>query len=296
MNKLKDLIILLRVNQWVKNTFIFLPVFFGMKITQTNLLINDIYAFAGFSLIASAVYIFNDLFDIEADRLHPKKKNRPLAAGKITRKQAVITIAILLLTGILIFGLTLNQTMIWALVGFYLLQNILYTIKLKHITIVDIVIIALGFLIRIMIGGVATDTRLSQWIILITFLLALFLALAKRRDDVLLFEKTGNKMRKNIDGYNLDFLNVSMSIMSAVVIVAYIMYATSPDIVSKMGHNIYLTSFFVIIGIMRYLQITFVNEDSGSPSKILTTDRFLQLTIAGWLLTFFVLLYTNTLA
>lgn len=296
MNKLKDLIILLRVNQWVKNTFIFLPVFFGMKITQTNLLINDIYAFAGFSLIASAVYIFNDLFDIEADRLHPKKKNRPLAAGKITRKQAVITIAILLLTGILIFWLTLNQTMIWALVGFYLLQNILYTIKLKHITIVDIVIIALGFLIRIMIGGVATDTRLSQWIILITFLLALFLALAKRRDDVLLFEKTGNKMRKNIDGYNLDFLNVSMSIMSAVVIVAYIMYATSPDIVSKMGHNIYLTSFFVIIGIMRYLQITFVNEDSGSPSKILTTDRFLQLTIAGWLLTFFVLLYTNTLA
>lgn len=296
MNKLKDLIILLRVNQWVKNTFIFLPVFFGMKITQTNLLINDIYAFAGFSLIASAVYIFNDLFDIEADRLHPKKKNRPLAAGKITRKQAVITIAILLLTGILIFWLTLNQTMIWALVGFYLLQNILYTIKLKHITIVDIVIIALGFLIRIMIGGVATDTRLSQWIILITFLLALFLALAKRRDDVLLFEKTGNKMRKNIDGYNLDFLNISMSIMSAVVIVAYIMYATSPDIVSKMGHNIYLTSFFVIIGIMRYLQITFVNEDSGSPSKILTTDRFLQLTIAGWLLTFFVLLYTNTLA
>jgi 4-hydroxybenzoate polyprenyltransferase len=294
MNKLKDLILLLRINQWVKNTFIFLPVFFGMKITHVNLIWNDIYAFAGFSLIASAVYVFNDLFDIEADQLHPVKKNRPLASGKITKSQAIILIMLLLLAGALIFWLKLNQPLIWALVGFYILQNLLYTVKLKHVAIVDIVIISLGFLIRIMIGGAATDTALSQWIVLVTFLLALFLALAKRRDDVLLFEKTGRKMRKNIDGYNLQFLNVSMSIMSAVVIVAYIMYATSAEIVSKMGNHVYLTSFFVVIGIMRYLQITFVNEDSGSPSKILRTDRFLQLTIAGWLLAFFVLLYTNT--
>jgi decaprenyl-phosphate phosphoribosyltransferase len=294
MNKLKEIISLLRISQWVKNGFIFLPVFFGMKVRQIDLLIIDVYAFIGFSFIASAVYVFNDLLDIESDKLHPKKKNRPLASGKITKNEAYALIFILLLAGFFIFRIKTDQTIVWVLLGYYLLQNILYTIKLKHIAIIDITIIALGFLIRIMLGGVITNTPLSQWIILITFLLALFLALAKRRDDVLIFERTGNKMRKNIDGYNLNFLNVSMSIMSAVVIVSYIMYTTSSEIVSRMGNHIYLTSFFVIVGIMRYLQLTFVNEESGSPVSVLIRDKFLQLIILGWLSAFFILLYIHT--
>jgi decaprenyl-phosphate phosphoribosyltransferase len=174
-----------------------------------------------------------------------------------------------------------------------LLQNILYCVKLKHIAILDVTLIASGFLIRIMLGGAITNTLLSHWIILITFLLALFLALAKRRDDVLIFIRTGDKMRKNIDGYNLDFLNVSMSIMSAVVIVAYIMYSTSPETVANIGQNLYFTSFFVIVGIMRYLQITFVNEKSGSPTNIVLHDLFLQLIILGWLGTFCILIYIH---
>ncbi|QQL50103.1 UbiA prenyltransferase family protein [Mucilaginibacter ginkgonis] len=295
MAKPQQIFSLLRVHQWVKNIFIFLPIFFGLKIMQLNLLLNDVYAFIGFSFFASAVYIFNDLIDVEADRLHPKKQFRPIAAGLVTTRQALIIILVLVGAGSLLLFLTLNQPLIWVLVIIYLVQNLLYTVKLKHIAIVDIVIIALGFLIRIVLGGIVTNTPLSHWIVLITFLLALFLALAKRRDDVLLFEKTGNKMRSNIDGYNLDFLNVSMSIMSAVVIVAYIMYTTSPDVVRMVGEKVYVTSFFVVIGVMRYLQVTFVKHESGNPSIILLRDRFLQLTIAGWLATFFILLYTNTL-
>ena len=261
-----------------------------------NLLLNDVYAFFGFSLIASSVYVFNDLIDAGADRLHPKKKYRPIAAGFINKNEATIIIITLLGIAGLIFFTLLNQPAIWLLLGFYIVQNVLYSVKLKHIAIIDIVIIAMGFLIRILLGGIVTFTPLSQWIVLITFLLALFLALAKRRDDVLIFEKTGNKMRSNIDGYNLDFLNVCMAIMSAVVIVAYIMYTTSSDVVKITGHHIYITSFFVIIGVMRYLQIVFVKQESGSPSVVLLTDKFLQITIAGWLTSFFILLYTNTLS
>jgi decaprenyl-phosphate phosphoribosyltransferase len=291
MDKLRNVIVLLRVNQWIKNIFIFLPLFFGMKIMDINLLSKTFYAFISFSLVASAVYVFNDLMDIESDRLHDKKKNRPLAAGNIATNEALAIIVILLLAGFGILLFSLNLTLAWILVGAYLLQNILYCIKLKHVAILDITLIAAGFLIRIMLGGAVTNILLSHWIILITFLLALFLALAKRRDDVLIYIRTGDKMRKNIDGYNLDFLNASMSIMSAIVIVAYIMYATSPEPVATLGHDLYLTSFFVILGIMRYLQLTFVSEKSGSPTSILLSDIFLQLIIGGWLVAFCVLIY-----
>jgi len=154
-------------------------------------------------------------------------------------------------------------------------------------------IIALGFVLRILIGGAVTNTHLSHWIILMTFIFALFLALAKRRDDVLNYLQTGNKARKNIQGYNLEFLNVAITVMATVVVVCYLMYCTSVEIVGRFGDNVYLTSFFVILGILRYLQLTFVWLISGSPTLVLLRNRFLQLIILGWILSFFVIIYVH---
>ena len=174
----------------------------------------------------------------------------------------------------------------------YVLMNIAYSIKLKHISIVDIVIISSGFVLRLFIGSVVTGIALSHWIVIMTFLLALFLALAKRRDDVVIYVDTGKKMRKVVDGYNVQFLDTAMSIMAAVVIVAYILYTTSLEVIERYHTNyLYLTSFFVIVGVLRYLKITLVLQDSGSPTRIVFKDNFMQLILLGWILCFMGVIY-----
>jgi 4-hydroxybenzoate polyprenyltransferase len=177
------------------------------------------------------------------------------------------------------------------LVG-YVLMNIAYSFYLKHIPIVDVMIIAIGFVLRLFIGSAVTGVHLSMWIVIMTFLLALFMALAKRRDDVLIFLSTGKKMRKVIDGYNLQFLDTAMAIMAAVVIVSYIIYTTSTEVVEKFHTEyLYLTGLFVILGIMRYLKLAFVNLDSGSPTKIVVKDLFMKLIILSWMMSFAWIVY-----
>jgi decaprenyl-phosphate phosphoribosyltransferase len=290
MKKIYAILNLMRIHQWSKNLFIFLPAFFALKLLQKNIIIDLMWVFIGFSFLASAVYIFNDMLDIEEDKLHPTKKKRPLASGAITKKEGIGLIFFLLVISGILFGL-LGNYIVAAIAGIYLIQNILYTTKLKHIAILDIMLIATGFVLRILIGGAATDTRLSHWIILMTLVLALFLALAKRRDDVYNYQQTGQKARKNIQGYNMEFLNVAITVMSTIVIVCYIMYCTSPEITARFGNNIYLTSFFVILGILRYLQLTFVWLISGSPTAVLLKNFFLQLIIVGWIVSFFLIIY-----
>jgi hypothetical protein len=164
--------------------------------------------------------------------------------------------------------------------------------RLKHVAIIDIAIIAIGFVLRLFVGAAVTSIPLSVWIVVMTFLLALFLALAKRRDDVLIFEKSGKLMRNSINGYNLKFIDTAMSIMASVVILAYILYTITPVVTKKIqSDNLYLTAFFVLIGILRFMQITFVEEKSGSPTKVLLQDRFLQTIILGWILVFALIIY-----
>ncbi len=288
--KLSPIIKLMRPHQYIKNIFIFLPLFFALKITDTHLLLNASIAFIAFSLTASAIYALNDYHDIEEDRQHPTKKNRPLASGTITKAQAKIIITILFLVGFSLMAL-LSLEAVVILVA-YIIINIAYSLQLKHVAILDITIIAIGFVLRLFIGSAATDIPLSMWIVIITFLLALFMALAKRRDDVLIFLETGKKMRRVIDGYNLQFLDTAMAIMASVVIVSYVMYATSTEAIARVhSEYLYLTSFFVILGIMRYLQITFVLKDSGSPTKIVLEDRFMQCILICWMISFAWILY-----
>ena len=174
----------------------------------------------------------------------------------------------------------------------YVTMNVLYSFHLKHVAIIDVTVIATGFIFRLATGSVVTGVALSQWIVVVTFLLALFLALAKRRDDVVIFLETGEKLRKVIDGYTIQFLDGAMMIMASVVIVAYILYTTTSEIIQKhQTDHLYLTSLFVIVGILRFLQLCIVENDCSSPTKVLLKDRFMQMTIAAWIMSFTWILY-----
>jgi len=287
---MKALLRLMRVHQYVKNLFIFLPVFFGLQITNGRLVLLTALAFLFFSLTASAMYIVNDIRDCEDDKKHPVKKDRPVASGAVTKKAATLLAAILAAAG-LTGALLLNRQM-FMITLVYVLINILYTTVLKHVAIVDIMVIAVGFVLRLFVGSSVSGVHLSMWIIIMTFLLAIFLALAKRREDVALYIDKGEKARKVIDGYNIEFLNISMYIMAAVIIISYVMYTISPLILDRPhGDKIYLTMLWVVAGILRYLQLTLVFNSTGSPTRVLLTDRFLQIVLAGWVLSFGILIY-----
>jgi decaprenyl-phosphate phosphoribosyltransferase len=277
---------LLRVHQYIKNLFVFTPLFFSFDFSGTKFT-EVLIVFVLFSLLASSVYIFNDLMDIEEDKQHPEKRLRPLASGKVSQKIAILMIVLISLSTFIV-AFVFNETLFFILL-FYFILNIAYSLRLKHIAIVDIFIIAIGFVLRVFAGASVLEEPLSMWIIIMTFLLALFLALAKRRDDILL-AKEGKQVRKNIDGYNEAFINTAMTLMAGVVIVAYILYTVSTSVMQRFETEyLYLATFFVILGILRYMQITFVEEQSGSPTKMVLKDKFLQLTIIGWLVSFIVI-------
>jgi 4-hydroxybenzoate polyprenyltransferase len=232
----------------------------------------------------------NDCLDVARDREHPLKKGRPIASGLVSVRVATALCASLIAAGALLISSISIQAA--GILGTYVLLNIAYSFLLKHIAILDVVIIATGFVLRLFVGSAVTGIDLSMWIVVITFLFALFLALAKRRNDVLLFLNTGARTREVIDGYNLRFLDTAMAIMASVVIVSYILYTTSPEVIENIHNNyLYLTALFVILGILRYMQIAFVNEDSGSPTEILWKDRVIQINLLCWVFVFAWMLY-----
>ncbi|ATL49917.1 decaprenyl-phosphate phosphoribosyltransferase [Chitinophaga caeni] len=281
---------LLRPKHWAKNLFLFVPLFFAGEIANVDKILLLLQAFLAFSLVASSIYIINDYKDIEADRAHPVKCKRPLASGAVKPSTALVIFGICVLAG---FALAfLIKSKFAFVLGIYFVLNIAYTFGLKNISILDIMILATGFVLRIKAGGIASNIAISEWLMLMVFLLALFMAIAKRRDDVLIKNTSGKEMRKASKGYNLDFMNVSLSIAAAVIIVAYIMYTMAPETNARFGtYRLYYTSIFVIAGLLRYLQITYVENDTGSPTKILYKDRFIQLTILLWILSFYVIIY-----
>lgn len=290
LNKAKLYLQLARPHQFVKNGFVWLPIFFGLKLGDLWALEQTLIAFAAFCLAAGGVYVLNDLKDIEEDRRHPTKKNRPLASGAIPPRGAVIFMAALLLLAALA-GALLPKPDFLLILGAYLLLNMAYSFFLKHQAIIDVVCIALGFVLRVLAGGVAAAVSISHWIVIMTFLLAIFLALAKRRDDLLLVAE-GQSARRAIDGYSLEFVSTGMAVMAAVIIVAYILYTVSPDTIQKHGTDrLYLTSFWVVVGLLRYLQLALVENRTASPTKIVLQDRFLQGVLTLWILSFFFLLY-----
>ncbi|MFW5879770.1 MAG: decaprenyl-phosphate phosphoribosyltransferase [bacterium] len=287
---LKDILVLARPHQYIKNLFVFLPAFFAIKLHDPEVIWSASVAFVAFCLVASGVYIFNDWQDRFEDRKHPEKQHRPIASGRVQASQAFVFLTFFLLIGGL-FAVSLDAIVL-ALIAFYFLLNIAYTAKLKHQPIIDISCISIGFILRLFVGAVATNVVLSHWIIVMTFLLALFLSLAKRRDDVIIYASTKNRTRKLIDGYNLKFLDAAMVMTASIVVIAYIMWSISPTYTSTpYSQYIFLTSIFVILGMLRYMQIAFVEEKSSSPTKIIFRDIFIQMTLLGWISVLFLILY-----
>ena len=290
MEKLAAYIRLARPHQYVKNGFVWIPIFFGYKLNDSQAILRTFWAFIAFCFVASVVYVLNDLKDIEEDRHHPIKKSRPLASGTLGQSEAIWFLIALSIISISISAIFLNKSVITVLTAYFLL-NFAYSFKLKHISIVDVICISTGFVLRIFAGGLAADVWISPWLVLMVFLLALFLAFAKRRDDLTLLS-FGHNPRRSLDGYNLDFVNLTMVAMASVIIVSYILYTVSPEVVYKHGTDkLYLTTLWVIVGLLRYMQITFVEEKSGSPTLIALKDVLIQMVIVLWFLHFYLLLY-----
>lgn len=293
----RQIITLIRPHQLVKNIFVFTPLFFDRHVTDWHYVWPCLVAFIAFCLAASGIYCFNDIHDADADRQHPVKCMRPVASGAVSKQTAYVTmsivwiLAIMLVAWACIYSGRIRIGMIGTLL-LYVVMNVAYCIKLKQIALLDVFMIAIGFVLRVAAGGMATGIILSHWIVLTTFLLTLFLAVAKRRDDAAIYETTGVKARKNVECYNMDFLNQSIGVLGSVTIVCYILYTVSDEVVERMGsHYLYVTSVFVLAGIMRYMQITLVDRKSGNPTKVLLRDHFIHVCIIGWISAFTIILY-----
>lgn len=292
-NKIISLIRLLRPTQWLKNLFVFLPMFFGNQLLNEDCWILSLFMALAFMLMSSAIYCINDIVDINDDRLHPRKKFRPVASGQVSIIAASTTSIALAIGAFAICWLSFSAYIKpIAILAIYLLINLAYCFKLKQFAIIDVMIISLGFVLRLIGGGVVCDIWLSPWIVMLTFLLALFMAFAKRRDDLILTVKEGVATRCNVTRYNLSFMNIILGMLGAVTIVCYVIYTVSPEVEARIGSQyVYISSIFVIAGILRYLQIAIVDINSGSPTSILLHDRFIQGCIICWIAQFLFMIY-----
>jgi 4-hydroxybenzoate polyprenyltransferase len=287
----QDFFALLRVSQWVKNTFVLAPVFFAFQFRNNALLLQALFAALAFCAISSAVYILNDWMDRKDDREHPQKKHRPLAAGRVSPAQAWLLFVALLGIGSALIAIGAKDA--WPFLVLYFINNVNYSLWMRHVALLDIFSIAAGFVLRVLAGAGAVHVPASPWILVITFLFALFIALGKRRDDVLA-KDDGHVRRKSIQGYNKAFVDAAMVLMGGVIIVAYILYTLSADVVLRFGSShVYATAVFVIMGVFRYLQLALVLHDSGNPTTLVYRDRFLQGTLLCWGASFFVLYLTR---
>lgn len=293
----KNIYKLIRPKQWIKNSFVLLPLFFGGSLFDVDKLANSLLVALAYCFVASSVYCFNDIIDVADDRKHPVKCHRPIASGAVSVVQGYMLMGLMLaLAAVLVALLPQARTEVGCVLAFYYVMNLAYCARLKQYAIIDVCVVAFGFVLRILVGGMAADVSLSRWIVLMTFLLTLFLSFAKRRDDVVRMNETGEAPRKNTIRYNLTFINQAITITASVTLVCYIMYTVSPEVVAQWHTEyLYLTSVFVILGLLRYIQLTVVDKKSGDPTKVVLSDRFTQIVIVGWGLTFLFMIYYGAL-
>lgn len=282
----------MRPRQWAKNTFIFAPLVFDQKLTQLDALLPTVAGFVLLCAASSAVYLVNDIADVEADRKHPQKRLRPIAAGTLSVRAAKISAAVLFVVT-LAFSLLLSRS--YALiVATYIVINLLYSFRLKHVPIIDVLILASGYVLRVAAGVVLISVeRFSPWLYICTTLLALFIGFGKRRAEMVLLADGANEHRRVLDGYTLPFLDQLIVIVSACTIMAYSLYTFSAENLPD-NHFMMLTIPFVMYGIFRYLQLINVQSAGGAPDELVMSDRPLLATILLWGLSAAAVLYLGT--
>jgi 4-hydroxybenzoate polyprenyltransferase len=291
VSKMSDLLKLLRVKQWVKNLFVFAGLFFSRRYVNFPDVSHAFWAFLAFCMISSTVYIINDLLDIERDRQHPKNQNRPLASGRIKKRTAhLLSIATFLTVMLPSLYFNIKLAMI---VLIYFLLNLAYSFKLKHVVILDVFIIAIGFVLRVLAGTLAINIAASHWLLLCTFLLSLFLGFAKRRHEITLMGEGETSTRKVLSAYSPYFLDQMLAVITPSVFLTYVLYTVDAETVAKYGnHRLIYTTPFVIYGIFRYQYLVY-KRNEGNPSDIVYKDISLILSIAAWL--FFFLALTSSM-
>jgi 4-hydroxybenzoate polyprenyltransferase len=290
VNYSKGLFLSLRPKQWIKNGALFAPLLFSQNLFNISLFMKAVEAFILFSLLAGSVYIINDLIDIKEDRLHPAKRNRPLASGLIQPGWAVGFALVAM--GLSFAG---GGAISWPFLetqAAYLALQLLYTFSLKHQVILDIFSIAAGFVLRVVAGGLAIGVQLSHWLFICTILLSLFLAMAKRRHELVFLREDAVEHRQILKEYSPYLLDQMMGIVTATTVMSYALYTISDETIAKFNTpNLIFTIPFVLYGIFRYLYLVHQKVEGGHPEETLLTDRPLLLTVLGWTITVLIVLY-----
>ncbi|HNB41725.1 MAG TPA: decaprenyl-phosphate phosphoribosyltransferase, partial [Anaerolineales bacterium] len=279
----------MRPRQWTKNVFIFAALVFDKQLFIVDSFLRTLAGFALFCLISSCVYIFNDLADVEADRQHPEKKNRPIASGKLP-VSAAWTAGIVFVILTLGLAYLLAPTFAGVVAGYFLL-NLAYSNYLKHIPILDVLIISIGFVLRVGAGvTLIAVERFSPWLYIVMFLLSLFLGFGKRRAELALLAHGAGSHRKVLDGYTLPLLDQYIMIVSGTTIVAYSLYTFSAPNVPE-NHSMMLTIPFLVYAIFRYLYLIEVEHAGGTPEEVLLSDRPFQISMLLWAVTVIIIFY-----
>jgi 4-hydroxybenzoate polyprenyltransferase len=286
---LKAILKEMRLHQWIKNIFVLIPLVFDRQLFSIEPLSRTIIGFFLFCFVSSSVYLINDIMDVEADRKHPKKKSRPIASGSLPIPIAIIT-AIILVSISVIGGFFLSSSFLLILLIYFLI-NLAYSLKLKHIPLLDVLIIATGFVLRVAAGvSIIQVERFSPWLYVVTTVLALFLGLGKRRGELATIQQNNNEQRKVLDGYTIPLLDQLITIISATTLISYSLYTFSapnlPD-----NHVMMLTIPFAIYGIFRYLYLIQVKNEGGAPDELVLSDRPLQVTFLFFAVSVVIIFY-----
>ncbi len=286
----KSLVIELRPVQWIKNLFVFAGVIFSLRFTMLFPVVKSILAFLIFCMVCSSAYILNDIIDKDADKVHPEKKKRPIAAGVFSSRIGVF-VALILACAAILFSFLLNYFFLLTVVC-YLLIMVIYSLILKKLVILDVVVIAFGFVLRAIAGAVAIGVVISPWLLLTTFLVALFLALSKRRYEIGLLKADAITHRNTLSFYSLPLLDQMIAVVTASTVVTYALYTMAEQTCMKFGTRfLVFTVPFVIYGIFRYLYLVHRREEGGNPEKTLLTDKPLLLDVFLWIMSSVLIIY-----
>jgi decaprenyl-phosphate phosphoribosyltransferase len=285
------LIRLLRPGQWLKNTFVFMPLIFSQHLFHKDFSLRSLIAFFAFSFASSFIYVINDIVDREADRLHPTKRKRPIASGEISVATAVGA-ALVLLAATVMLGVTLSY-LFTGIILFYIILQTAYSFKLKQIVIVDVFVIAIGFMLRVFSGAVAIEVVISHWLIITTMFLSLFLAVSKRRSELVLIQNLKiETKRKVLADYDLNFLNLALVIAATGMALSYSLYTMSERTIAMFGTDYLIyTTIFVLFGILRYLFLVVSKDEGENPVGILVKDVLTTGNFLLWIITCIIIIY-----
>ena len=282
---------LIRVKHWLKNILIFLPIFFSINILNLNYLKISSLAFIIFCLSSSIVYIINDIKDIEKDKNHPIKKYRPLASGKVTKNKAFIILLVLIIMNLLLMTylyININSVLVYLIPIIYIVINILYSFILKDIPIIDVGVIVLGFVLRVMYGGITTNIEVSKYLYLMIIFGAFFLAFGKRRNEIL---KNGSKSRKSLNIYNKEFLDKNMYVMLGLAIVSYTLWCVDKDTITRVGNDYLFWTIPLVMIILQLYSLNIEGNSHGDPIEVILSDKKLIFSGLIYVIIVFVLIY-----